>query len=205
MHRTMVLAVFILVLAAASFGQTTASKGEGGSEGFEAALPSDGLIRLEVRSGDVRILGGDEDKIRVRYEGRESARGGEVEVKLARAGKTGDLSIQGGPRNGFQIILQVPRRSNLRVRMPFGDLAISAITGDKDIEVHAGDLTVEVGESTQYAHVDASVMSGELSAGPFGVNTGGLFRSFAKAGSGTYRLHAHLGAGDLVLKRAIRQ
>jgi hypothetical protein len=146
-------------------------------------------------------VGSDENKIVVRYEGRNADRAGDVRVTLVRSGQTGELTIHGGPRNGFRIIVQVPRRSNLKVRMPFGDLVISAIDGDKDVEVHAGDVTLEIGQSAQYAHVDLSVLSGELSASPFGVQTGGLFRSFETQGTGSsYRLHAHLGAGDLRIK-----
>jgi hypothetical protein len=200
MRRILVLAVFILALATVSFGLGTAGSGVRTSDGFKADFASGGLLRLQVRSGDVSIVGGGEDKILVRYEGKNSSQSRDVRVTLQRSGQTGDLSIEGGPHNGFRIVLQVPRRSNLQVRMPFGDLAISAVTGDKDVEIHAGNMTVEVGEARQYGHVDASVLSGELSAGPFGVDTGGLFRSFEREGKGAYRIHAHLGAGDLTLK-----
>ena len=48
--------------------------------------------------------------------------------------------------------------------------------------------------------MDASVLSGDLSGRPFGEEHGGLFRSFEKVGNGKYRLHAHVGAGDLTLR-----
>jgi len=47
--------------------------------------------------------------------------------------------------------------------------------------------------------VDASVNAGDVEASPFGESHGGLFRSFKKSGSGKYKLHAHVGAGDLTL------
>jgi hypothetical protein len=44
-------------------------------------------------------------------------------------------------------------------------------------------------------------MAGDLTASAFGVNKDGLFRSFEQNNpSGKYRLHAHVGAGDLTLK-----
>ena len=61
-------------------------------------------------------------------------------------------------------------------------------------------MTLGVGKADDYGHVDASVNAGDLDAEPFGVSKGGLFRSFDKHGSGKYRLHAHVGAGDLVLR-----
>jgi hypothetical protein len=47
---------------------------------------------------------------------------------------------------------------------------------------------------------DAPVMSGDLETAPFGESHGGLFRSFEKSGSGRYKLHAHVRAGDLTLR-----
>jgi hypothetical protein len=43
-------------------------------------------------------------------------------------------------------------------------------------------------------------ITGELSAQPFNVDKGGLFRSFKMQGAGVYKVHAHVGAGDLTLK-----
>jgi hypothetical protein len=73
------------------------------------------------------------------------------------------------------------------------------VTGNKDIELHAGQLNVEVGKPEDYAHVEGSVNTGEVNAMAFNVSKGGLFRSFQKDGPGKYRLHAHVGAGELDL------
>ena len=112
-----------------------------------------------------------------------------------------ELKMTGGPiNNGPSIVIEVPKSSNLYVRLPFGDLNIEGVSGDKDVEMHAGDLNIEVGNPADYGHVDASVNAGDLSAGPFGETKDGLFRSFEKSGTGRYRLHAHVGAGDLNLR-----
>jgi hypothetical protein len=94
----------------------------------------------------------------------------------------------------------MPRITDLYARIPYGEVHVEGVEGNKDISIHAGDLTVSVGKSSDYGHVDASVMSGELDGEPFGESHGGLFRSFHKAGSGKYRLHAHVGAGQLTLQ-----
>jgi hypothetical protein len=198
MRRAPAQVLLLLALATATFGQARQSKT--GSDGFEADFPSGGLLRMHIRSGDVRIFGGEPDKIIIHYEGKNSDRASEVKVSFKKSGQTGDLSIEGGPQNDFQVILQVPRKSNLYVRMPFGALDIAAVSGDKDVEVHAGDVTLALGKADDYGHVDASVTSGELSADPFHVDKGGLFRSFKAQGRGNYRLHAHLGAGNLTLQ-----
>lgn len=75
------------------------------------------------------------------------------------------------------------------------------VIGDKDVELHAGDLNLEVGQPGDYSHVDGSIRVGDLNAPAFGINKGGPFGSFTKGNpGGKYRLHAHVGAGDLVLK-----
>jgi hypothetical protein len=84
--------------------------------------------------------------------------------------------------------------------MPAGDAEVENLVGDKDVELHAGDLTMAAGAPEEYALADASVLAGDLDTGPFGVSKDGLFRSFHRQGSGKYKLHAHVGAGDLTLK-----
>jgi hypothetical protein len=106
----------------------------------------------------------------------------------------------GAIKDGPEIIVEVPKTSDLFVRMPFGDLTLEGVTGDKDVELHAGDLSIEVGNAADYGRVDASVNAGDINAGPFGESRDGLFRSFQKTGAGRYKLHAHLGAGDLMLR-----
>ncbi len=59
---------------------------------------------------------------------------------------------------------------------------------------------MEIGKVEDYGRVDASVMTGDVEAAPFEVSKGGLFRSFEKTGTGTYRLHAHVGAGQVTLR-----
>jgi hypothetical protein len=80
-----------------------------------------------------------------------------------------------------------------------GKVDIDNVTGDKNIELSAGDLTVQVGDAGDYSEVEASVYTGDLNASPFGVSKGGLFRSFHKKGTGEYRLYAHVGAGKISL------
>jgi len=168
---------------------------------FETPFQSGGELRLHVRSGDIDINGSDTSKIRVSCELRDSDRARDVKIAFRSDGKSGHLRISGGPNNNFRVRIDVPRNSYLFVRTPAGDLNVKGVEGDKDVELHAGDLTIAVGHAADYAHADASVLAGDLTAPAFDVNKGGLFRSFEKNNaSGKYRLHAHVGAGDLVLK-----
>jgi hypothetical protein len=166
---------------------------------FAVDFPSGSRLRMHLRSGDFRIVGRDDNKISVRLEGKNADRAQDLTVRFKRFSTESELRIFDGPRNDVTVTIEIPKTSGLFVRMPFGDLTLDGIVGDKDVELHAGDLTISVGSAADYSRVDASVTTGDIDAEPFGENHGGLFRSFEKSGSGKYKLHAHVGAGDLTL------
>jgi hypothetical protein len=170
------------------------------SHPFAAMCPSGSRLRLHLLSGDFRIVGHGDDKISVRLNGRNATNAQDLAVRFRLSGSDADIRIWGGPKDELQVIVEVPVSSMLHVRMPAGDLSIEGVSGDKDVELHAGDLTIAVGDAADYGHVDASVLTGDLEAPPFHESHGGLFRSFEKHGSGKYALHAHVGAGDLTLR-----
>ena len=167
---------------------------------FQVDYPSGSKLNVYLRSGDIRVVGKDDNKISVRVDAHDMDKAREVKVRFQKLGSSADLTISGGPRNNIQITVEVPKATGLYVRMPAGQLEIQGVTGDKDAQLHFGELIVHVGDPADYSHVDASVNTGGLEAPPFGEDHGGLFRSFAKRGNGKYRLHAHVGAGDLTLR-----
>jgi hypothetical protein len=109
-----------------------------------------------------------------------------------------------GPTGNFRVRIQVPAQSNLHIRLTAGEMAIKGIEGDKDVELHAGELDIDVIRPEDYGHVDAGVWAGEIHASPFRITKEGLFRSFDWSGKGKYRLHAHLKAGELRLHGAAK-
>jgi hypothetical protein len=169
---------------------------------FEVRFQPGGDLQMRIRSGDIEVMGVDAPMLRVSCElNKNPERAREVTITFRPDGKSGQLRIRGGPNNDIHLRIEIPRTSNLFVRSPAGELSVSDVVGDKDVEIHAGDLTIEVGSVADYKHADASVYAGDLTATAFGVNKDGLFRSFDRDNAGgKYRLHAHVGAGDLVLK-----
>jgi hypothetical protein len=167
---------------------------------FAVDFPSGSKLRLHLRSGEFRIVGRSDNKIAVHLAGRNADYARELTVRFRRWGNDGELRIFGGPKNNLEVTIEVPISAMLFVRMPAGDLSVEGVSGDKDIELHAGDLNISIGDAEDYGHVDASVLSGDLEAPPFHESHGGLFRSFEKHGAGKYTLHAHVGAGDLTLR-----
>jgi len=167
---------------------------------FQVEFPSGSQLNVQLRSGDIRIVGREDNKITVRVEAKNPEKAKEIKVRFERSETAAELKISGGPKNDVQIIVEIPKATGLFVRMPAGQLELRDITGNKDVQLHAGELIVGVGNPADYSHVEASVTTGGLEAAPFGESHGGLFRSFRKEGNGKYKLHAHVGAGDLTLR-----
>ncbi len=167
---------------------------------FQIDFPSGSQLTLLLRSGDFRLVGREENKVSVRVTAKDPDKAREIKVRFERFDKSAELSVSGGPKNDVQITIEVPSSTGLFVRMPAGQLELSGITGDKDVQLHAGELIVGVGNPADYSHIDASVTTGGLEAAPFGESHGGLFRSFQRVGHGKYKLHAHVGAGELTLR-----
>lgn len=176
-----------------------------GKSPVEANFASGGHIRIEPCSSTVKVIGSDDGKLRVTYapdvvKNGKTVNAENVKVRIDVVSDHGDVRVSGCPHNNFQMTVEVPKSSDLRVRMFAGELTISGIAGDKDVELHAGELTMDVGDPADYGRVHASVNSGDLEASAFNVSKSGLFRSFAQTGPGKHALQVHVGAGDLTLR-----
>ena len=169
---------------------------EHGTSPVEAKFVSGGRIRMSLCSSGIEIVGTDDSALRVSYHPERDS----VRVRMQISGDRADLRLTGCPHNNFQARIEIPRSSDLYVRMLAGQLDVMDVTGDKDIELSFGQLNVDVGKTEQYARVDASVNTGEINAAAFNVDKGGLFRSFSQKGPGKYRVHTHVGAGEVDLR-----
>lgn len=194
--RRLVLAVLLLT-AALSFAQTKSASTD--PDRYEFGFQSGGKLRMELGAGDVEIVGGKEDKVIVTYTTSKPEQIKDVRVEADMKGTWGTLKVH-GPHNNFRYTIQIPEKTSLYVRMSAGDLRISGIEGNKDVESHAGDLTIQLDDPKKYGEVDASVRMGDLSLPAFNVSKGGMFRSWKRNEKGEYRLHVHLGAGDLTVR-----
>lgn len=193
---TKAILFFMLSLSAALIAAQDTRIDETGKSPIEAKFASNGQVRMHLCPSGVSVIGRDDGVLRVSYHPTIE----NVKVRLQISGSEAELRVTGCPHNNFQLTVEVPKSSELHVRMFAGQLDVRGVTGDKDVELTFGQLTMDVGEPDDYSHVDASVGSGELDAAAFNVNKGGLFRSFDHTGPGKYRLHAHVGAGQLDLR-----
>jgi hypothetical protein len=161
---------------------------------------SGGTIRLHLESGGYTISPSDSDNIVVTYHANSESRLRQVKVEFQLGTSNADVFVTNTPNNKFEATIEVPRHSNLWVRLTAGELDVEAVEGDKNLELRAGAIQVEIPHPEEYGHRDASVTMGGLEASAFDVSKGGMFRSFDQQGPGKYRLHAHVLTGDIDLR-----
>lgn len=169
---------------------------ETGKSPVETKFIPNGQIRMDLCPSSVHLVGGDDEFVRVSYNS-SLRKNDDVRIRIQVDGEKAGIRVTGCPHNNFELTVEVPKSSNLYARMFAGQMQVSGISGDKDVELHAGQLTMELGKPEEYAHVDASVLSGDIEASAFNISKGGLFRSFDRSGPGKYRVHAHIGAGQV--------
>ena len=191
MKKAIAAAVFLSTLSITPASLVAQSSGSPAEKDFV----SGGRVTMTLESGDYKILASSDNRLHVRWNEASGAR-----VKLATNGNSADLRVENTPHNNFHATIEVPALADLRIRLTAGDMSVTGIKGDKDIEANAGDLNISVGSSSDWGDVDASVTAGDLHAPAFKAATGGLFRSIKWKGPGKYRLHVHLTAGDVNLR-----
>jgi hypothetical protein len=186
--------VFLLLSAATLMAQS--------SNVTEKPFVSGGSLRLRLEAGEYVIQPSDAEKIVVTVSADSEELERRTKVDIAANGSFGTVTVRRTP-NGhhFRVVIEVPRRTDLHVRMTAGELHVQPVEGSKDVELRAGELIIEVPNPEQYGHRDASVWAGSVEAAAFDVSKGGLFRSFDQQGPGRYRLHAHVLSGEIQLQR----
>jgi hypothetical protein len=154
---------------------------------------------MRLGAGGYTIEGSPDPVVRLAWETRHPTDARRVRAEIRTEGNEATIETS-GPHNGFTVVIRIPQRSDLWVKLTAGDLNLGSVEGHKHVTALAGDLTIAVGSSAQYRAVDASVVAGDIDARPFGGRKGGLFRSIRWDGSGAYDLRVRLTAGDISLR-----
>jgi hypothetical protein len=187
-----------LTLLAGSMPAATQS-GSSTGQPVDTPFPKAGTIRMSLAAGDYKISGRADDRIRVAWRADKPENAANLKAAAEIRGNTAVIATSGF-RNGVHFTIDVPTRSDVEIDMSAGDLDVRGIEGSKRVETWAGDVSIDIGQPEQYRLVEASVRAGDLSALPFKVSKGGLFRSFSWKGTGPYSLRVKLFAGDLTLR-----
>ena len=167
---------------------------------IERQFVSGGTVHLDLSAGDYDIVASPDDRIRITLtdRGRDNP---DAYVDIEVKGSTASIETDGPMTDGLDVKIELPRLTNMVLKLSAGDLKVTGVEGSKDVSAGAGDVSIAVGARDQYRHVNASIRIGDLNAEPFNVRKEGFFRSFEWTGKGKYDLRAHLTVGDLKLTR----
>jgi hypothetical protein len=186
------IAAFSILLAATLSWARSPDRGN-----LELGISPGTPLRLELTSGDYQIEAGQSDKVVIVSQTRNADDRGKVRFGVN--ANSGEASVKvTGPKQ-YSARIQIPQNINLNIRLSGGKLTITSIDGDKDIESNGGQLNIGVSRPEDYGAVDASVNVGNIDASAFGGSKAGVSRSFRTQGPGRYRLHVHVGAGEINL------
>jgi hypothetical protein len=187
----------MLLALVASGGMLTALPlhSQNAPQASEKPFASGGRIDIHLSGGEYEIRAAAETRIRVTL--AQKPGGEKIEVKAT--GSQATINVTNTPNN-FGATIEVPKLTHLAVHLTAGNLTITGVSGDKDIDSYAGNVTIGVPDPNEYASVDTSVKAGDLNARPFGVMKSGLLQSFKTSGKGKFKLRAWLGAGNLELR-----
>ena len=188
-----------LLAAVAMLAVTASAQDTRPSGSLERPFSANGSVKMDLVAGDYHITGGAQDRVRIDWSVRDADALAAVQARADVRDREMSITTNGPHNRGLKFTIQVPNQSDLYVRLSAGDLTIEDVRGNKDVELRAGDLRIDVGRAEDYKQVDGSLWAGDIKASAFQIFKEGLFRSFEWTGKGPYRLHAHLMAGDLHL------
>src|ERR1700753_3757600 len=164
------------------------------SQPVNAALRSRGALTIDSRSGGLEIVETAQTVMTVACSINSVEQADEIRIQVSGTEENRTLAITGGSTNGnFQVRIEVPRKTSLKIKMPAGQVKVEEIVGDKDIDLYAGQISISSARLWDYRNVHASVDIGQVNAQAYGTQKGGFFRTFSKESSdGEYSLHAHV-------------
>jgi hypothetical protein len=189
--------VALLACNLASFAEAETACGQT----LEAPLRSRAVLTVDSRPAGLEIVGTDKAVIHVSCTTKDSEEAEQIRLRFSGNQDDATLTITGNSHNGnLQVRIEVPRKTNLRVRMPAGQVKVEELVGDKDIDLYAGQVSISSSRLWDYRSVHASVDIGDVNAQVYGAEKGGFFRTFSKqSATGEYSLHAHVMTGQIEL------
>jgi len=174
------------------------------SKPVEFSLAPASKLKVELSSGNYELIPSKDGKLRVYYQAADQPHLEAVKVDFSSTAKHGpQLVLSETPHSDFTATIELPAQTDLDLHLSAGTLNIRpGIIGSKLITVHAGDVSVDVGDPAQYGHVEAGVTIGDLDAAPFNAEKGALTRTLHQTGPGRYTLNVHVAVGNLRLVSA---
>jgi len=169
---------------------------------LDAPLRSSAMLTIDSRPAGIEIVGTDQETIHISCTADDMDSARNIRLRFSETSNHAKLTITGAylKHGNLKIRVEVPRKTNLGVEMPAGEVKVDEVVGDKDIELHAGHISISSDREWDYRNVNASVDVGAVNAPVYGTDKGGFFRVIRKENAdGEYRLHAHVTTGQIDL------
>jgi len=189
----LLLALPLLLTASLASAQTSTERR------YELRPDPSWPLSIELTAGDYQIVASESDSIAVVYDAPVPEKLKKVHVQMSSGHGRNYLKIN-GQKSGFHVTIQVPRKTDLIIRLGAGGLRVGDIEGNKDIEILTGSLNFDALHLQDYEKGDLSAHMGNVIGPDFHPSSGAsTSRSFETYGKGKYHLHAHVGIGDVAL------
>jgi hypothetical protein len=192
--------VIIGSLGVLALGSLAFAQGGNAPRSVERPFAEGGRVRLALSSGDYTLRAGASDRIVVRWTPDDRARVEDIDELFVDVSVTGNLATvtTDGSARHLNVIIELPARSDVHLRMRAGEVGLEGIEGHKDIRMTAGEIRIGV-NAASLSRAHASVTFGDLDARALGISKSGIKRSLDWIGGGVYDLDARLGAGEIRL------
>ena len=118
------LALLLLLLIASAMLHAEARRPEAT---VQKKFASGGTIRLHLESGGYTISPSDSENIVVTYHANSDSRLQQVKVEIEPSASSAEVYITDTPNNKFEATIEVPRHTNLWVRLNAGALEVEAV------------------------------------------------------------------------------
>jgi hypothetical protein len=171
-------------------------------QALNALLRPSAMLTIDSRPAGIEIVGIDKEAIHVSCTADDTDSARNIRLRFSGTPTHAKLTITGAylKHGNLKIRIEVPRKTNLGIQMAAGEVKVDEVVGDKDIELHAGHISISSAREWDYRDINASVGIGGVNAQVFHADKGGFFRVFRKENAdGEYRLHAHVTTGQIDL------
>ena len=111
---------------------------------LETSLRSRAVLTIDSRPAGLEIVGTDEAAIHVTCTAKDAEEAGQIRLRFSGNEDHGKLTITGGGLHdgNFQVRIEVPLKTSLKVKMSAGQVKVEEVAGDKDIDLYAGQITI---------------------------------------------------------------
>jgi len=169
------------------------------------SLPENGTLVMEVNVGEVRVIRGDGQTIRLTIQPQGFYDDVTVQSWIRQFEVAGDrasidlkLPKENDNHRGASVIVSLPAQTDLKIEMGVGDLSIKGIEGNKELHLGIGDLTVGVTDRTKYNEIRTGTKLGDAEDAVSHQHSDGFFPKTQHTSlEGIYKLHATVGIGDV--------